>query len=335
MTSTLSPVPARFTPERRTMNGKAYHHNPYAYRLLSEEDCNSAAMSFAEIYNNLAIEGELQGLKDVHAAMVADVDSSPICPPPMTQWLEVDNVEAGAKNPSADSGNDDGVSETSSDFGSAEHSCAVASAAAAAAASALKKGPACFSVTGSHHLLLSAVPSSAAPVVAPSVIRYASVNFRFGSAWFVAPFRTFVGDMVVVQYPGNNNSLHMGLVSSITTAKPITFYTEENMDSNYLSPEELQTAPRLLRHARDFDKEAKLDLRSHDLRSLANASKLAEEIGAQIQFLDAEWLLDLSAVTFLVKAFGGAELADQLVDELAIQEGAEVVFTYPVSSSMY
>lgn len=339
MASAISPVPACLMPERALVSGKgSYRHNPYAYTLLHEEDRDSAAVSFVELYNGPSAEGQAQVQKRVSAAISSGSKYGSTCPSPAPQppkpSIAGDEAEeegefarAAAMNASlavskssaatADSGNDDGVSETSSEAGSGERS-AVA-----------KEGFVDFCVTGSHHLQ----PCCAVPQT--SVIRYASVNFRFGSAWFVAPFRTFPGDMVVVQYPGNNNSLHMGLVSSITTSKPITFYTEDNMDSNYLSPEELQTVPRLLRHARDFDKETKLDLRSHDLRSLANARKLAEEMGAPIQFLDAEWLLDLSAVTFLVKVYGNAELADQLVDELAMEEGAEVVFTYPVSSSMY
>ncbi|EPY38081.1 hypothetical protein AGDE_05851 [Angomonas deanei] len=162
----------------------------------------------------------------------------------------------------------------------------------------------------------------------PATIRYASVNFRFGSAWFIAPFRTHVGDMVVVEYPGTA-SLHMGLVAAITTEKPETFYTEENMHPNYLSEEEILTLPRLLRHARDFDKQTKLDLRQSDLRSLENAQTLAAELQAPITFLDAEWLLDFSAITFLVDVYGDVEAVDQLADELAVQEGAEVVFTFP------
>ncbi|KPA81573.1 hypothetical protein ABB37_03912 [Leptomonas pyrrhocoris] len=336
MMSTLSPVPASLPQESQVIHGKAYRHNPYAFKLLNEKDRNSAVMSFLALYNNLNTDGQLQMLKKVQDTMEPRSSNcstySSACPSPAPQLLDAEDVEAGAKSAAADSGNDDGVSETSSDYGSGDHSNGVAVATAAAAA---KEGLVDFAVTGSHLLPFDALPGSAASVVAPTVIRYASVNFRFGSAWFVAPFRTFAGDMVVVQYPGNNNSVHMGLVSGITTAKPITFYTEDNMDSNYLSPEELQTAPRLLRHARDFDKEAKLDLRNHDLRSLVNARRLAEEMGAPIQFLDAEWLLDLSAVTFLVNVFAKDELADQLVDELAFQEGAEVVFTYPVSASMY
>lgn len=206
--------------------------------------------------------------------------------------------------------NDDGVSEVSSEYGSGHNSQGAKDLNAACGAS-----------------------SAVEPPLNP--VRYASVNFRFGSAWFVAPFRTFVGDMVVVQYPGNNNSLHMGLVSSITTIKPQTFYTETNMDPNYLSSEELATLPHLLRHARDFDKEAKLDMRTHDLNSLNNARKLAEELAAPVTFLDAEWLLDLSAITFLVSVYGDSSRVDQLADELASQEGAEVVFTYPVGRSVY
>lgn len=294
-----------------------FRHNPYAFELLDEKDRNNAVVSFVELYNGLLSDSEATLQRKVQAVRAASKASS-ISPSPVPPSLETaEDLEATKSAATVESGNDDGVSETSSDLGSGDRS------------NPAKEASVGFSVTGSHHC---AAPAAAA---APSVIRYASVNFRFGSAWFVAPFRTFTGDMVVVQYPGNNNSLHMGLVSDITTAKPITFYTETNMDSNYLSPEELLTAPRLLRHARDFDKETKLDLRSHDLRSLANARKLAEELGAPIRFLDAEWLLDLSAVTFLVKVYGSTDIADQLVDELAMQEGAEVVFTYPVSASMY
>lgn len=313
MTATSSPAPRRLSAASETLARRAgFRHNPYAFELLNAKDRNTAVVSFVELYNGLLGDGE----RKVQAMRAASKGSS-LCPSPVPQCLEAEELDAAKSATTAEICTEDGVSETSSDVGSGERSHPVRDEAAAG-----------FSVTGSHH-------NAAAPAATPAVIRYASVNFRFGSAWFVAPFRTFTGDMVVVQYPGNNNSLHMGLVSNITTAKPITFYTESNMDSNYLSPEELLTAPRLLRHARDFDKETKLDLRSHDLRSLTNARKLAEELGAAVQFLDAEWLLDLSAVTFLVKVYGSSEMADQLVDELALQEGAEVVFTYPVSSSMY
>ncbi|KAG5464348.1 hypothetical protein LSCM1_00530 [Leishmania martiniquensis] len=312
----------------RTRSVTSYRHNPYALVLLQEKDRERAAESFSYIYSALAEEGRISPMpqqgqqqreKASKGATVKETDGNYgfSCPVPHVQQLDASLAKSGA---AAESSNDDGVSETSSDTGSHPTK------------DLLVTIPSGFCVTGSHPR--AAIPNTV-PAAMLSVIRYASVNFRFGSAWFVAPFRTFTGDMVVVQYPVNN-SLHMGLVSAITTAKPITFYTEDNMDPNYLSVEELQTVPRLLRHARDFDKETKLDLRNHDLNSLANASKLAAEMGAPVQFLDAEWLLDLSAVTFLVKVFESTSLVDKLVDELAIQEGAEVVFTYPVSSpSMY
>ncbi|KAG5490653.1 hypothetical protein JKF63_00775 [Porcisia hertigi] len=310
----------------RIRSASSYRHDPYAFSLLEEKDRDSAAESFRYIYNVLAKEKKSEPMsqekeqrrKVTKGAPVKTMDSkfSSSCPTPDMEHLDTSSTKSGT---TADSGNDDGVSEASSESGS-QHTKEINST--------VRSG---FSVTGAHsHPASSSLTSGATAV--PAVIRYASVNFRFGSAWFIAPFRTFTGDMVVAQYPGNNG-LHMGLVSAITTAKPITFYTEDNMDPNYLSPEEMLTVPRLLRHARDFDKETKLDLRSHDLRSLANARKLAAELGVPVQFLDAEWLLDLSAVTFLVKVFGDKNLVDRLVDELALHEGAEVVFTYPVSSA--
>ncbi|EPY35048.1 hypothetical protein STCU_01276 [Strigomonas culicis] len=177
-----------------------------------------------------------------------------------------------------------------------------------------------------HSDLVTSLPSPAP--AATAVNRFASVNFRFGSAWFLAPFRTFIGDMVVVQYPGNG-SLHIGLVTAISTAKPETFFSEENQHPNFLTEEEKECLPRLLRHARDFDKDTKLGLRAQDLRSLENAQKLADELNAPVQFLDAEWLLDLNAITFLVEVYEDVEIVDALADQLAREEGAEVVFTYP------
>ncbi|CAJ1012997.1 hypothetical protein Q4I28_008310 [Leishmania naiffi] len=325
MTTTVPPntlVPPRAL---RAGSASSYRHNPYAFTLLQEKDRERAAESFGYIYSILAEEGRsspiLQQRGKKTSKGTAEKNSGVKqcfgCPSWQMQQLDALYVKSGA---AADSSNDDGVSETSSDTGSHYTKEMFTTTCSG------------FSVTGTHLHPVASSSAAAVPAAAPSVIRYASVNFRFGSAWFVAPFRTFTGDMVVVQYPGNN-SLHIGLVSAITTAKPITFYTEDNMDPNYLSPEELQTVPRLLRHARDFDKETKLELRKHDLSALANARKVAAELGAPVQFLDAEWLLDLRAVTFLVKVFGNPELADKLVDELAMQEGAEVVFTYPVSSA--
>ncbi|EKG00728.1 hypothetical protein TCSYLVIO_008312 [Trypanosoma cruzi] len=159
------------------------------------------------------------------------------------------------------------------------------------------------------------------------LVRYASVNFRFGSAWFVAPFRTAVGEMVVVEYP-HNKSLHMGLVSCISTRVPSTFSAMANSDG-VISKDDIQQCPRLLRHARDVDKQTKMELRSHDFASLENAQALALEMGTPVTFLDAEWLLDLTAVTFLVNVWGDMSLVDRLADELAAFEGSEVVFTYP------
>ncbi|AYU83877.1 hypothetical protein, conserved [Leishmania donovani] len=325
MATTVSPSALCLPGGLQTLSASCYRHNPYALTLLQEKDRERAVESFGYIYSVLTDEGRAlpsppQQRKKARRGVTGNKGSSKYdssCRDPEMQQLDSLFTKSGA---AADSSNDDGVSETSSDCGSHY------------AKEVLATYPPGFSVTSSQLHPGTSSATAAVPGAVQSVIRYASVNFRFGSAWFVAPFRTFTGDMVVVQYPGNN-SLHMGLVSAITTAKPITFYTEDNMDPNYLSPEELQTVPRLLRHARDFDKETKLDLRRHDLSSLANARKLAAEIGAPVQFLDAEWLLDLSAVTFLVKVFGNTALADKLVDELAMQEGAEVVFTYPVSSA--
>ncbi|CBZ26357.1 conserved hypothetical protein [Leishmania mexicana MHOM/GT/2001/U1103] len=312
----------------QTLSASCYRHNPYAFTLLQEKDRERATESFGYIYSILTDEGRTspappQQRRKARRGVAGNkggskYDSS--CRDPEMQQLDSSFAKSGG---AADSSNDDGVSETSSDSGSHYGKEVLGSNLPGFSVTSSQSHPGASSATAA---------ATAIPAAVPSVIRYASVNFRFGSAWFVAPFRTFTGDMVVVQYPGNN-SLHMGLVSAITTAKPITFYTEDNMDPNYLSPEELQTVPRLLRHARDFDKETKLDLRRHDLSSLANARKLGADIGAPVQFLDAEWLLDLSAVTFLVKVFGSTALADKLVDELAMQEGAEVVFTYPVSST--
>lgn len=225
---------------------------------------------------------------------------------------------------------DDGVSEVSSENG-ASHTHLIHS-----------KKASCSGITSPFsHGLTPEMGSGIVPTFArgvsplprrPAVVRYASVNFRFGSAWFIAPFKTSVGDFVVVEYPANN-SLHMGLVSAITTAKPATFYSAGNADPDTLTEDEIAVLPRLMRHARDFDKETKLDLRSHDLRSMQSAQQLASEMGAPIQFIDAEWLLDLSAITFLVNVYGDqVELVDKLADELATVEGAEVVFTYPAVS---
>ncbi|CBH18106.1 uncharacterized protein TEOVI_000580100 [Trypanosoma equiperdum] len=175
-----------------------------------------------------------------------------------------------------------------------------------------------------------AMASSTVIAAAASVVRYASVDFRFGSAWFVAPFRTSVGEIVVVEYP-HNGSLHVGLVSCITTTIPPTFTTLRAAEQAGLMPteEDLMQYPRLVRHAREFDRHTKLELRTHDLASLRSARELAEEMGAPITFIDAEWLLDLTAVTFLVQVWGNMEQVDRLADELAAREGAEVVFTYP------
>lgn len=165
------------------------------------------------------------------------------------------------------------------------------------------------------------------PIITQHLIRFASVNFRFGSAWFVAPFRTAIGEMVVVEYP-HNNSLHVGLVSCISTQIPHTFASMVSFDGT-ISEENLQLCPRILRHARDFDKQTKLELRAHDLASLNSARELALEMQAPVTLLDAEWLLDLTAVTFLVNVWGDMTQVDRLADELAALEGSEVVFTYP------
>lgn len=163
----------------------------------------------------------------------------------------------------------------------------------------------------------------------PPLLRFASVNFRFGSAWFLAPFRTAIGEMVVVEYP-HNNSLHIGLVSCISTHIPHTFAALISPNKN-ITEENIRLFPRLLRHARDFDRQTKMELRSQDLISLRSAQELALEMQAPVTFLDAEWLLDLTAVTFFVNVWGDMSLVDRLADELAALEGAEVVFTYPAT----
>lgn len=167
-----------------------------------------------------------------------------------------------------------------------------------------------------------------APISGPGPHYYACVNFRFGSAWFIAPFRCQSGDIVVVEYPATQ-SLHMGIVTIVNTVKPPTFYSEENLDPDLLTEEEVAVLPRLLRHARPYDKQAKLALRSEDLRVLEEAQYLAVEGNVPIQFLDAEWLFDKNTITFLVYVFGEGELVNELADEIAAREGVEVVFTYP------
>lgn len=157
---------------------------------------------------------------------------------------------------------------------------------------------------------------------------YASVNFRFGCAWFLAPFRCQPGDIVVVEYPATQ-SLHMGIVNGVTTEKPATFYSEGNLSPDYYYQEELETLPRLLRHARSYDKQSKLTLRERDIVSLERAQRLASEMGAPVQFIDAEWLLDSSALTFLVYVYGDEEVVNTVADKIAALENTEVVFTYP------
>lgn len=162
---------------------------------------------------------------------------------------------------------------------------------------------------------------------------YASVNFRFGSAWFIAPFRCDVGEIVVVEYP-LNQTFHMGIISGITTTKPSTFYSDTNKDPDLLTENEIEVLPRLLRRALPSDKEAKLALRENDLWSLENAQALATEKGVPVIFQDAEWLLDGSALTLLVYVYGDdVSQVNELADELASREAAEIVFTYPSVST--
>eukprot|EP00796_Vickermania_ingenoplastis_P011049 gene11049-7682_t len=164
----------------------------------------------------------------------------------------------------------------------------------------------------SHSAIPSSTPQQQPQGSTPSqqgvvAHHYASVNFRFGSAWFVAPFRCQAGDIVVVEYPAAQ-SVHMGIVSGVTTVKPPTFYSEGNQDPDYLSEEELALLPPPPAPREDY---------------------LASEMGAPVTFMDAEWLLDGSAVTFLVYVYGNVAQVNELADELATREGAEVVFTYP------
>ncbi|CCW69919.1 unnamed protein product [Phytomonas sp. Hart1] len=138
--------------------------------------------------------------------------------------------------------------------------------------------------------------------------------------------------MVVAEYPLNKN-MHMGIVSAITTVRPATFYTEGNDDPNYLTDEEMGTLPRLIRHARDHDKDTKLEMRRYDLNSLENACRLAEEMQAPVTFLDAEWLMGMNVITFLVHVYGDVTKVDDVATELARLELAEVVFTFPAGST--
>lgn len=321
-------------------------HNPYGYPLISREQSELAEKSFLSVYGN-------------GSGLGSSEDFTESSPGPMATFGSLEGSTAfGAETASCSprspapkeslelSGNDDGVSEVSSEdllsgaMGSTDP--VVQQRLLARLQQRRQSLPSDASGSQVPFTPLDTPQPTAAPALLqlsrsmapPTVFRYASVNFRFGSAWFLAPFRTNIGAMVVVEYPGNNQSQHMGLVSYITTVKPDTFYSEDNLDPNYLTEEEIATLPRLLRHAREFDKETKLDLRQHDLHSLKNAQLLAAEMGAPVEFRDAEWLLDLSAVTFLVHVFRDDELVDRLADALAAQEGAEVVFTYPATNAL-
>lgn len=290
---------------------RVYRHNPYGYSPLKGNYANLAEASL--VYANPVAIPSVEAPTPKLAAAATDTPAMSSAgfalPIPASVQRAKEAAAAAAAIELSAATTDDALSEASSEVPSKQLSNGTAEPSSVPA------------------ILLSARTPAAA-------IRYASVNFRFGSAWFIAPFRTTTGDMVVVEYPGNS-SLHMGIISEVTTRKPTTFFTEDNTEPNYLSLEEMKSLPHLLRHARDFDKHTKMELRQHDLRSLQNAQLLAANMKAPVNFLDAEWLLDLSAVTFLVNVYGDVELVDRLADELAAQEAAEVVFTYPSAGNTF
>lgn len=157
-------------------------------------------------------------------------------------------------------------------------------------------------------------------------VGYAAVDFRFGSAWFLLPMDVAVGSIVVVHYPVKN-TLHMGLVSAVTTVKPPTFYTSTNKHPVHLSKDEIRALPRVVRVADDQDMELKIALRSHDNRSLQTARLLAAELEAPIEFLDAEWMVNLTVLTLSVRVHEEYKYIDYLAALLASKENAEVIFT--------
>lgn len=350
---------------------RAYRNDPYAFSVLPESFVDVAARSCFSLYATPSptaaadINVDLTDTSATDACADASACTANSSKQHQQQLFSLlcgneqqDGTDGGSGEACDGDDHDAGVSETSSEcctsngsrLSTTQQTATTVTATATAATMQCDRGASSNPCAQSHDALAATTASECAGGVSGvldastscmmpmlprlTVFRYASVDFRFGSAWFLAPFRTFVGDMVVVEYAGNNHRLHMGLVSCITTMKPHTFYSDDNHDPNYLTDEELSVLPRLLRHARDHDRETKLELRRHDLRALANARSLAAEMHAPVTFLDAEWLLDLSAITFLVHVYGDVAAADCLADELAAQEGAEVVFTYPTANMM-
>lgn len=88
-------------------------------------------------------------------------------------------------------------------------------------------------------------PTISAPAVSGSSnVKYALVQFKFTSAYFVAPFRVAVGDMVVA------NDSHVGMVKDITTEFPFA----STLGCHDASP------PKLVRHARAADRSRQQEL---------------------------------------------------------------------------
>ena len=149
----------------------------------------------------------------------------------------------------------------------------------------------------------------------PKATRYATVNFKFGTIDYVAPFRVAEGDEVVVE--GVDGTSAFGIVSHITTTKPTS-----------ASP-----LNKILRHARGEDRQAQLQCTTTESSTIEVCQCLFESMGVSAFVLDLEWQLDMSALTVYFSFDGSKEEMDAMHSALVDQFGCNV-WLLPTSSPM-
>lgn len=147
----------------------------------------------------------------------------------------------------------------------------------------------------------------------PKETRYATVNFKFGTIDYVAPFRVTEGDEVVVE--GVDGTSAFGIVSHITTLKPTS--------ANPLN--------KILRHARGEDRQAQIQCTTTESSTIEICQCLFESMDVNAFVLDLEWQLDMSALTVYFSFDGSKEEMDAMHGALVEQFGCNV-WLLPTSS---
>jgi len=114
-------------------------------------------------------------------------------------------------------------------------------------------------------------------VAAMHSTHYAVIKFKHDYAYFVAPFKVSIGDLVALEGDRGEN---LGTVEEITTSKP-----------------ECPVTQRIVRHANQKDRDHLATLRRKEAAATKSCQDIAESVGLSIRVVDTEYQYDMNKLT--------------------------------------